>query len=234
MQFEFGHKNISYDNFLELFPEEGLIVKDIVHSDVCLIIDEASRSFSLKYKEFNPVKIDVKNILDKHKYFFTKNSFYKDPLARALGLKKGKERPDVLDATAGMMGDSLLMYSYGLRSLTCAERNPLVAILVLNAIKVSNLDVNFHFGSYICDKEFDVIFFDPMYDVINKKTAPKKEMEIFRQIVGKDQDAKEMASNLKLKAIERLVIKRSSKAPFLLEAPSHTIKGKSTSYDVYL
>ncbi len=234
MQFELDNKNISYDNFLELFPEEGLIVKNVVHNDIRIIIHQASQSFSLKYKEFNPVKIDILNILEKHKYFFAKNSFYKDPLARALGLKKGKKRPNVLDATAGMMGDSLLMYSYGLNSLTCGERNPLVAMLILNALKISKLDVKFHYGSYDSNQVFDVIFFDPMYDVVNKKTAPKKEMEIFRNIVGKDQDAKEVAIELKKKAVERLVIKRSSKAPCLLENPSHTIKGKSTSYDVYL
>jgi 16S rRNA (guanine1516-N2)-methyltransferase len=73
-----------------------------------------------------------------------------------------------------------------------------------------------------------------MYQGKNSKTAAKKEMEIFRELVGVDEDIKETAMALKKLANERLVIKRSNKAKPILEGYAHTIKGKSTSYDVYL
>ncbi len=73
-----------------------------------------------------------------------------------------------------------------------------------------------------------------MYQEKNSKAAPKKEMAVFRSLVGVDDDIKQTAQSLLNVAIERLVVKRSIKATPVLENPSHTVKGKSTAYDVYL
>src|SRR5690606_22689022 len=95
--------------------------------------------------------------------------------------------------------------------------------------------IEFYPMSVLEKKDFsdiDVIFFDPMYQVTNQKSLPKKEMQVFRDFVGKDEDAYETFTFL-LSQKRRLVAKRSIKGiPF--GEPDHTIFGKSTAYDVYL
>ena len=189
-----------------------------------------------QYEKLKPIWINIYTIMDKHKRYFFKNSYYKEPLARALGLKKGKPKPFVLDATAGMLGDSLLMYNFELAGLTCLERHSLAATLITNALNNHHLaGLEFKYLSAIdINESFDVCFFDPMYAEKNTKTAPKKEMLVFRDVIGADNDAKDVAKHLLSLSRDRLVIKRSAKASVLLESPHHTITGKSTCYDVYL
>jgi 16S rRNA (guanine1516-N2)-methyltransferase len=234
--------SVSFEEFLDHFPKEAGFLSQVMEIEAnCSIHIEKDNKLSVKFGDFNPISIDIVNILKKHEVFFYKNSIYKDPLAKAIGLKKGKPKPSVLDATAGMLGDSLLMYAYGIDRLTCCERNPIVACLVQNAIDIAELSIDFFHCNSLEKKflhsdleQFDVIFYDPMYKEKNNKAAPKKEMAIFREIVGPDDDLGEVAMLLKQRAKERLVIKRSNKSLPIIKNPSHTISGKSTSYDVYL
>ena len=73
-----------------------------------------------------------------------------------------------------------------------------------------------------------------MYHEKNTKASPKKSMAIFRELVGADVDAANVAKKLCMENCQRVVIKRSRKASPLIEKPHHTIEGKSTCYDVYL
>lgn len=178
------------------------------------------------------LKINAKSELEYHKRYFYKNSIYKELLAKAIGLKKGQDKPTILDCTGGTLKDSLLLYSFGVK-LIVLERNPIAAHLIKNAIAQNELNIEFYNMSAI-DKTFDcdVAYYDPMYSDKNEKTLPKKEMRIFREVIGEDIDSLETALFLK-ENYKRLVIKRSTKAPYLLEKPSISFKGKSTRYDVY-
>ncbi|MAX67847.1 MAG: class I SAM-dependent methyltransferase [Bacteriovoracaceae bacterium] len=231
-------KKIDFEAFATFCPEEARILKDIKAAPYTLRVDELGK-IALSQEPFSPIFIAVADILEKHKKFFYKSSIYKDLLAKAIGLKKGKKRPSVLDATAGLLGDSLLMYSYGLEKLICVERHPLAAALITNGLKFSAAKIEFYYGDILnyCSNlasKPDVIFFDPMYAQKNLKSAPKKEMSIFRHIIGEDTDALMVAKKLRGFTRERLVIKRSNKADSLLGKPDLIHKGKSTSYDVYL
>lgn len=231
MDFYKYQKLMSFMQFSEEFPQEALILKDSLHLPVKFEIDGNIIKLCSPYS--NPVFIDAPNKLNYHKKYFFKHSVYKELLAKAIGLKKGCERPHVLDATAGMMGDSLLMYAMGARVEIC-ERNPVAGVLCLNSIKQFNLDIEFHYESANnIDFKGSVIYFDPMYIQKNLKTKPKKEMQIFRDIIGADTDALDMALKLQAKT-QRLVIKRSIKAESIIAKPTMTFSGKSTSYDVYL
>ena len=86
----------------------------------------------------NPIFIDINSKLKYHQRYFYKSSIYNEILARALGIKKGIDRPVVWDTTAGMMGDSLLIYAMGCKMIV-SERNPLAAVLITNALKNSSL-----------------------------------------------------------------------------------------------
>lgn len=233
MQFWKNKKEISFKEFSSLYPRQAKILSKCDEENWQFIIENERLKFI--YKDYKPIFIDILNILESHRIYFYKNSFYKEPLAKALGLKKGKSRPSVLDATAGFMGDTLLMSNFDLKSLTCMERYPIAQCLIMDALTVSDIPIDFDpINSADTNMTFDVCFFDPMYSEKNKKTAPKKEMLMFREIIGEDLDSIEVAKHLLNISRERLVIKRSVKAGYLLETPSHSINGKSTRYDVYL
>lgn len=217
------------------FPEEWEYFRQIP-CELELKFEVSGKRIQLQNEFGTPIYIDVDKKLRYHQQFFYKNSIYKQPLAKALGVKKDASF-EVLDATAGLMGDSLLMSSFGVR-VTALERNPVVALLIVNALKNAQMDVKITFRHQSAldlnlREKYPVIFFDPMYGEKNSKAAPKKEMQVFRKLVGEDFDRIDVAKHL-LNLTDRLVIKRSIKASSLLDRPTITFSGKSTCYDVYL
>lgn len=230
MNFYIDSKQVSFNEFISYSDELTFILSEDLpgqefHLNNGQLIYIAESGMELK--------INAKSELEYHKRFFFKNSIYKELLAKAIGYKKGKEKPKVLDATGGTLKDSLLLLSIGADLIVC-ERNPISAALISNAISQNNLNLEFYYGSSN-DKVFDadVAYYDPMYDHTNSKSLAKKEMRIFREVIGQDQDQVKVAEFL-LQNYSRLVIKRSIKAPSILEKPSIVFKGKSTRYDVYL
>jgi 16S rRNA (guanine1516-N2)-methyltransferase len=187
----------------------------------------------------NPIGIEIDRELTRHEEYFKKSSIQKELLAKAVGVK-GAYRPKVLDLTAGMLGDSLLMLSFGCE-VWATERHPIIQFLIESALKNAQHPKikNFHFLQEEAQNilknppSVDVIYFDPMFEDANERTSPKKEMRIFRDVVGVDQDARavfQLALNLRPK---RLVVKRPRHSVFLVQKPSVEYIGKSTRYDVY-
>jgi 16S rRNA (guanine1516-N2)-methyltransferase len=186
-----------------------------------------------------PIGIEIDKELLRHEDYFKKSSLQKELLARAVGVK-GPYRPRVLDLTAGMLGDSLLLLSFGCE-VWATERHPVIRFLIQSALqnakhpKVSN----FHFlggeaGEVLKNPpQVDSIFFDPMFEDANEKTSPKKEMRIFRNIVGSDADAETVFHEALNQKAKRLVIKRPRQSVCLVQKPSVEYIGKSTRYDVY-
>jgi 16S rRNA (guanine1516-N2)-methyltransferase len=72
-----------------------------------------------------------------------------------------------------------------------------------------------------------------MFEDANEKTSPRKEMRIFRSLVGKDQDAEQVFQMAHSKGPKRLVVKRPRQSISLYQKPSVQYIGKSTRYDVY-
>jgi 16S rRNA (guanine1516-N2)-methyltransferase len=224
-------KLIDVEQIMRQFPKEWELLQQYCETSLEFEVD--GKKLKLINEFGNPIAIDVEKKLNYHRQFFHKNSLYKQPLAKALGLKKEKPFPKVLDATGGLLGDSLLMYAMGCQ-LEVLERHPLVATLIVNALNSSGIHISFrHLSAGEINGHYPVIFFDPMYDEKNSKAAPKKEMQLFRQLVGPDEDLLDVAKHLR-SCCDRLVIKRSIKARPILAGPQISFKGKSTAYDVYL
>jgi 16S rRNA (guanine1516-N2)-methyltransferase len=233
MQFLANDQEISFEEFQLKFPSEAKILEPFQDKAWCFKID--GPLIKLLHGEFKPVSINVESILENHKINLYHKSLYKEVLARAIGLKKSKPKPKILDATGGLMGDSLLIKSFAVDDIDIIERHPLAAALITNAIANTEIDFNFRFISALeIEQEYDVIFFDPMYEDKNTKSSPKREMLVFRECVGVDEDAVIVAEHLKSLATERLVIKRPIKSKTLIDAPTIQFKGKSTRYDVYI
>ena len=80
----------------------------------------------------------------------------------------------------------------------------------------------------------DVIYIDPMFPAREKSGKVKKEMQLFHQLVGTDDDSSTLLPLALGVARYRVVVKRSVHAPFLADQkPGYSLKGKSTRFDIY-
>jgi 16S rRNA (guanine1516-N2)-methyltransferase len=165
----------------------------------------------------------------------------KEPLAKALGIK-GNSKPLIWDTTCGTGKDSLLIHYFGAK-LCSFERHPAIYLLLADALRRYPLtfDLVFADASQFFDKisnemRPDVIYYDPMFPekIGSKKSAlPRKEMRIFKEVVGEDLDSTEFLEWALGTAKERVVVKRSLNALPIKENPTASYSGKSTRYDMY-
>lgn len=176
----------------------------------------------------------------------------KEPLAKAIGLKKAKT-PFVIDTTAGMGREALLLAAMGCRVLAI-ERQPIIYLLLndaverlyqsanhdlspkkLSVIQANSTDYLRHLANLNDGEKPQVIYLDPMFPERNKSAAVKKEMRIFKQLAGDDTDSAELLDTACKTATERVVVKRPSSAPFVNDrSPSFQITSKKHRFDVYL
>jgi 16S rRNA (guanine1516-N2)-methyltransferase len=79
-----------------------------------------------------------------------------------------------------------------------------------------------------------VIHLDPMFPHRDKSALVKKEMRLFRPLVGDDDDAPALLAAALALASHRVVVKRARKAPPIAGvAPGYSLEGKSSRYDIY-
>ncbi|MBN2802182.1 MAG: class I SAM-dependent methyltransferase [Deltaproteobacteria bacterium] len=175
-------------------------------------------------------------------------SLKKEPFAKALGIK-GNKISTIWDLTFGTGKDAILLLHFGAR-VVGFERNKTVSILIKDALRASQKDdvlnkvlnekLTFIAEDPSRSHNLEVfnntphaIYIDPMYSPKTKTAKSRKEMEIFKHIVGPDNDSVELF-NFAIKHSSRVVVKRSLHAEELVRNPDIIYKGKSTRYDVYL
>jgi 16S rRNA (guanine1516-N2)-methyltransferase len=188
----------------------------------------------------NPIGVEIDRELQRHEEFFKQSSTQKDLVAKSIGIK-GSFRPKVLDMTAGLLGDTLLFLSFGCEVIAI-ERNPVVSLVLKSALEKAQHPALKKL-TFICsdaatyldnNPEVDVLYFDPMFEDANEKASPRKEMRIFRSLLGQDMDAKSVFLKAKAAGVRRLVIKRPRLSVALEEPVDIVYEGKATRYDVYL
>lgn len=169
-------------------------------------------------------------------------------IARAVGLHRTRTPLHVLDATAGLGRDAFVLASLGCR-LTLYERNPVIHALLADGLARAALNLacapivarmTLAAGSStevlqgVGGPAADVIYLDPMFPHRDKSARVKKEMEVFRAVVGDDEDAPALLAAALAAARYRVVVKRPRKAPAIAGAePATCIEGKSSRYDIY-
>ena len=183
------------------------------------------------------------------------------PLVKAMG-KLEDRMPTILDATAGMGGDSFVLASQGF-SVLMVERSIAVAALLEDGLTrgrealiesglenddqkalldiLQNLSlVQSDSADYLLSEkpEVDVIYMDPMYPEKKKNAATKKEMKALQNLVGPDKDSARLLSAALQTACYRVVVKRPKNAPIIeLDnpklVPSANISSPNTRYDIY-
>lgn len=168
-------------------------------------------------------------------------------IAKAVGIAQGV-RPSVLDATAGLGKDAFVLASLGC-TMTLIERQPLIAALLEDGMARARADEDV--GPIIARMRLltgnaiermrawegeapQVIYLDPMFPHRDKSALVKKEMRVFRPLVGDDLDAPALLEAALALATHRVVVKRPRKAPIIDgPKPSHGLEGKSSRYDIY-
>jgi 16S rRNA (guanine1516-N2)-methyltransferase len=170
-------------------------------------------------------------------------------VARAVGIKKDFI-PTVIDATAGLGRDSFVLAQLGC-AVRMIERSAVVAELLRDGMRRGERDEEVReviarmslmagdakeYLLHLSEAERpDVVYLDPMHPERSKSAAVKKEMRLFRELVGGDEDAVELLQAALKSAKKRVVVKRPRKAAAISgPGPDLVFEGKSTRFDVYL
>jgi 16S rRNA (guanine1516-N2)-methyltransferase len=117
-----------------------------------------------------------------------------------------------------------------------SERHPLVGLMLLRAYEVWENPLKAHWQLLLRGERplaWDVTYFDPMFNEPSGVALSRKEMRIFRSVVGEDKDAEKVAQELRGLG-KRLIVKRPLKGEALLPGPDFTQEGKAMRFDVYL
>ncbi len=219
---------------------------------VTLVYTEKGLEIQLKQENNpqKPLKLHIDFLSSALTYRRQHGGGIKQALARAVGIKPSI-RPSIIDATAGLGKDSLLLASLGCK-VTMIERSPLLFALlqdalhrmalssdipqkIIDSLSLIQGDASKVLSTIPHDEQPNTIYLDPMYPHKRKSALNSLEMRITRELVGDDMDAEVLLKNALLYALRRVVVKRpKTAAPLCEHAPTHCIQMKNSRYDVYL
>ncbi|MDP7029676.1 MAG: class I SAM-dependent methyltransferase [Phycisphaerales bacterium] len=165
----------------------------------------------------------------------------KQPLGKAIG----GDSTTVIDATAGLGHDAALLACMGW-NVTAIERDPFIATMLElskeDAARDPDLWEILASGLSVCrgdaaemlgELSADTVYLDPMFTARRKSSAlPKKPAQVLQALASESDDAALLHAGLK--AAPRVVVKRPSDGPPILESPDLVFAGRLVRYDVYL
>lgn len=231
-------------------PYFGIVrPKDVRHASALLFLDEGGLGLQMTGKGA-PGPVRAEFVTGKMGYRREHGGGSGQLVARAVGLQKTKAGLHVVDATAGLGQDAFVLASLGCH-VSLFERNPVIHALLADGLARAALNVDcapvvarmtLHASSSIswlgnlsqADDIADVVYLDPMFPHRDKSALVKKEMQVFRTIVGDDDDSEELLTAALAAAKYRVAVKRPRKAPAINgPAPGTRIEGKSSRYDIY-
>ena len=171
-------------------------------------------------------------------------------IAKAVGISSAY-KPTVLDATAGLGRDAFVLATLGCE-VTMIERHPVVYLLLQSGLQRAESDdevgdimarmrlLQGNSIELLADwsakgmAQPDIVYLDPMFPHAKASAEAKKEMKLFRSLVGADLDEDELWAQANEIARCRIVVKRPAKAPPLAgRAPSYVLAGKANRFDIY-
>lgn len=172
-----------------------------------------------------------------------------EAVVKACGLLKAPAPMQVFDATAGLLRDACVLAAAGAR-VRVAERSPVIAALIADGLgraaqrpelQALLTQLAFHPGDSLCQlaelretERPDVVYLDPMFPHRDKSALVKKEMRVFRAVVGDNDDADALLTAALRAARRRVVVKRPRGAPWLAAlSPATALEGRSARFDIY-
>ncbi len=167
-----------------------------------------------------------------------------ETLVRACLGKYSLDDTRVLDATAGMGRDGVLLAAAGLQ-VTLLERHAVMAALLADGLQRAE-GAEWH-GRVTLQQanaleylptvtDFDVVYLDPMFAQGDSRGQVKKALRWMQQLLGEGQlqEAEPLLRLARQSAKRRVVVKRAAKAPPLADcAPTASVRGKAVRFDIY-
>lgn len=172
-------------------------------------------------------------------------------IAKAIGITS-KNKPHILDATAGLGRDSLVLANLECE-MSLVEKSPVLYEMLIQAQLHASGNALFNqathkgFSIYSDDAvsfmkkkiipDCDVVYLDPMYPEKKKSALVKKDMQILQKLLG--HSTEDEISNLLKTALtfakQRVVVKRPKGSDAISGlAPTMSLNSKKTRYDVYV
>lgn len=165
-------------------------------------------------------------------------------LVRAVRVK-GVPAPHVVDATAGLGDDALLLAAAGCR-VTMFERDPVIAALLDDALARAREDprlagiaerMDLAEGDSVTGLRSlaeppDVVYLDPMFPGRTKSAAVKKKFQLLHRLERPCGDEGALMDAARAARPRKIVVKRPVKGPYLAGVkPSHSLAGKAVRFD---
>jgi 16S rRNA (guanine1516-N2)-methyltransferase len=159
---------------------------------------------------------------------------------------------DVIDATAGLGADAFHLAARGLE-VTMIERSDVFAALLADALGRARageygpaaVEAGERLSLHMVDArdalpglEAGVVLLDPMFLAAESTAAPKKGMNLFRELLSgapaADGEHAELLTAARLSATRRVAVKRALRSPPLAGvAPSGSLSGRTVRFDLY-
>ncbi len=158
---------------------------------------------------------------------------------------RGLAEPAVVDATAGMGQDSLLLAASGCM-VTMFESDPVIAALLRDALDRAAADARLAAivarmtlveGDSIAALHDmvpapDVVYLDPMFPERSKSAAVKKKFQLLHHLERPCENQEELLRAALAAHPRKIVVKRPVKGPYLAGVkPSSSLLGKAVRYD---
>ena len=227
----------------ELETKLNLISSNKINLDHdSLVLQEDNLYFNFKKERaLTPLKIDIqKGALG----WRLARAQHETHLKKAIGKT---DRPlRILDATAGLLGDSMIMLALG-HSVTAYEQSKILYTMLnyqLNQLSETDSNsLNFKLiNSNVCEtnfneKSFDVIYFDPMYPEDKASSARRSDLKKINSILeieGLASDPESTFTYLRSIPKTKLIVKRPLKIDAFKGSINYQITGKSVRFDIYL
>lgn len=169
-------------------------------------------------------------------------------LVKAARIKGASEPLLIVDATAGLGEDSLLLAAAG-HSVTLYERNPVMAVLLMSALaqartipdlteaaaRMKALFADSVAALQSLDEALDVVVLDPMFPERQKSAAVKKKLQIIQRIESPCEDEQALLDAAFAARPRKVVVKRPAKGPRLAgRKPDYSLSGKAVRFDCYV
>ena len=233
------HKD-ALDNYCNFLSKRQQNTDDLILS----FLDVVSLS-PLNDKKIKPLVLDF----TKDKLFFrlSHTSKNKEPLARAV-LSNIDKDDLIFDATAGLGRDSMILHKFG-ANLIAFERNVVIYCLLEDALnrakesdaflKITNSLPKLHPLGSIDGYEGErpsVIYYDPMFPTRKKSALVKKDMQLFKALIGEDEDVMDYLKKALSLATRKVVLKRPKLSEILVIdniKPYTSIDGGACRFDCY-
>ncbi|MFC3095327.1 16S rRNA methyltransferase [Alteromonas sediminis] len=199
-------------------------------------------------KKQSPVKAEFTS--PELHYRLQKSTAKSESIVKAIG---NKGQPwTVLDATPGLGRDASVLAHFGC-VVVMVERSPVVAALLEDGLiqlksrqpELAEKMTLIHGNSVTtmltwreqqgANQAPDAVYLDPMFPHRKKSALVKKEMQLFQQLLGHDEDADSLLMPALALAKKRVVVKRPNSAAVLnAHTPTMSVTMKKHRFDVYI